>query len=60
MAIHSFAYVYADAIVGGMRTYDSVKAIYKSDVRLVLRIYTEDGIITTAEYEMYVHEPYFA
>lgn len=58
MAISNFAYVYADAIVNKLRTYDSVLTKYKADTKVALHSYVENGVITSMEYENFVGEAY--
>ena len=58
MAVKPIAHSYWRRIKDGARTYDSVPASVKEDVKTLARQDVADGIITAEEYEKYIGEPY--
>lgn len=58
MAIKAIAYSYWRRIKDGARTFDSVPASVKEDVRTLARQDVADGVITAEQYEDFIGEPY--
>lgn len=58
MAIKAIAYSYWRRIKDGARTFDSVPALVREDVRTLARQDVADGVITAEQYEEFIGEPY--
>lgn len=58
MAVKAIAHSYWRRIKAGARTFESVPASVKDDVRTLAQADVESGIITTEEYADYIGEPY--
>ena len=58
MAVKAIAYSYWRRIKDGARTYDSVPATVKEDVRTLARQDVAAGVITPEQYEEFIGEPY--
>ncbi len=60
MAVSPIAHSYWRRIKAGARTFDSVPAGMKDDVRTLAKADVAEGVITPEEYEHYIGEPYAA
>ena len=58
MAVKAIAHSYWRRIKDGARTYDSVPASVKEDVKTLAREDVDNGVITAEEYEEFIGEPY--
>lgn len=58
MAVKAIAYSYWRSIKRETRTYDSVPASVREDVRTLALEDAASGVITAEEYEHYIGEPY--
>lgn len=58
MAVKAIAHSYWRRIKAGARTFESVPASVKDDVRTLAQADVESGIITAEEYADYIGEPY--
>ena len=60
MAIKAIAHSYWRSIKRGSRTFESIPANVKDDVRTLAQSDVENGIITPEEYEQYIGQAYAA
>ena len=60
MAVKAIAHSYWRSIKRGSRTFESIPASVKEDVRTLARADVESGEITAEEYEQYIGEEYVA
>lgn len=60
MAVKAIAHSYWRRIKAGARTFESVPASVKDDVRALAAADVEAGVITPDEYADYIGETYFA
>ena len=60
MAIKAIAHSYWRTIKRGSRTFESIPANVKDDVRTLAQTDVENGVITSDEYEQYIGEVYRA
>ena len=58
MAIKAIAHSYWRSIKRGTRTFESIPASVKDDVRTLAQADVESGVITPEEYEQYIGEAY--
>lgn len=58
MAVKAIAYSYWRRIKAGARTFDQTPDAVKDDVRTLAREDVENGVITEADYERLIGEPY--
>ena len=58
MAIKAIAHSYWRRIKDGARTFESVPASVKDDVRTLAQADVQEGVITAEQYEQYIGEPY--
>lgn len=58
MAVKPIAHSYWRRIKDGARTYASVPATVKEDVKTLARQDVEEGVITPEEYQALIGEPY--
>ena len=58
MEVKPIAYSYWRRIKDGARTYDSVPASVKEDVRTLARADVANGVITPEQYKEFIGEPY--
>ena len=60
MAVKAIAHSYWRSIKRGARTFESIPASVKEDVRTLARADVESGKITAEEYKQYIGEEYAA
>ena len=60
MPIKAIAHSYWRSIKRGVRTFDSLPASVRKDVRALARADVKNGIITAEEYKPYIGEEYSA
>lgn len=58
MAIKAIAYSYWRRIKAGSRTFESVHASVKDDVRTLAQMDVQDGVITAEEYKNFIGEDF--
>ena len=58
MAVKAIAHSYWRSIKRGTRTFESIPASVKEDVRALAQADVEAGVITPEEYEQYIGEAY--
>ena len=58
MAVKAIAHSYWRSIKRGTRTFESIPASVKDDVRKLAREDVQEGVITPEQYEQYIGEPY--
>ena len=58
MAIKAIAHSYWRRIKAGSRTFESVPASVKEDVRTLAKMDVQDGVISAEEYKTFIGEDY--
>ena len=58
MAIKAIAHSYWRSIKRGTRTFDSIPASVKEDVRTLAKADVQECVITAEQYEQYIGEPH--